>query len=333
MGRMVAGNESSSSTATEAASTDAPDRERCPACGGALGPPLLSSHDRLYGLPGTFSIARCEACGLGVTLPPVDAAQLASFYPTTYGAYDRLPRGLLGLISRATHRLLAWQALHTAPLRRLAAARSGRLLDVGCGRGDLGSWFVRRGWSVVGVEPSAQACAVARARGVDTRAGTLAEVELEPDAYDVVVFRHSLEHVASPVDDLRRAREALRDDGIAIVTVPNFGCWQRSRFGSRWLHLDLPRHRVHFDAASLRATLGRAGFTSVEVCTASSAVALPVSIQYAIVGRCLFPAGLQLRIAIAACSLTTPISWLANRVATRGDALRGGDVLHAVARP
>ena len=294
---------------------------------------MLTSHDRLYGLPGTFSIARCGACGLGVTLPVVDATQLASFYPVSYGAYDRLPRGLLGLISRVTHRLLAWQALHTAPLRRLASAHSGRLLDIGCGRGDLGSWFVRRGWSVVGVEPSTQACMVARARGVDARVGTLAEVDLEPNAYDVAVFRHSLEHVTNPVDDLRRAREALREGGMAIVTVPNFGCWQCSSFGNCWLHLDLPRHRIHFDAQSLHATLSRAGFTSVEICTASSAVALPASLQYAIVGRCLFPSGLKLRIAIAACSLTVPISWLANRVASRGDTLRRGDVLHAIAKP
>ena len=309
----------------DAESSDGPDRERCPVCAGMLGAPLLRARDRLYRLPGTFSIARCEACGLGVTLPIVDAAQLAAFYPAAYGAYDALPTGLLGLISRTTHRVLAWQALHTAPLERLARVPAGRLLDVGCGRGDLGSWFVRRGWSVVGVEPSAQACAVARQRGVDAHAGTLADVELEPQAYDVVTFRHSLEHVTDPVADMRRARQALRAGGVAIVTVPNFGCWQRRRFADRWVHLDPPRHRIHFDAASLRTTLNRAGFARVETCTASSAVALPVSMQYAIVGRCLFPSGLKLRAAIAVCSLTTPLSWLVNRVAGEGD------VLHAVA--
>lgn len=331
MGGMAVSERGPDAGKLDGASSSGVDGARCLACGDALGAPLLASHDRGYGLPGTFSIAICRTCGLGVTLPAIDAAQLPSFYPATYGAYDRLPSGLLGLISRTTHRLLAWQALHTAPLRRLASAPAGRLLDVGCGRGDLGSWFVRRGWSVVGVEPSAQACTVARQRGVDARAGTLEEVALEPNAYDVTVFRHSLEHVLDPVADLRRAREALRDGGMAIVTVPNFGCWQRRRFGSRWLHLDLPRHRLHFDAGSLRATLTRAGFTRVEMCTASSAVGLPASIQYAIAGRCLFPSGLKLRVAIAVCSLTTPVSWLTNRLAGGNDELRRGDVLHAIA--
>jgi 2-polyprenyl-3-methyl-5-hydroxy-6-metoxy-1,4-benzoquinol methylase len=300
------------------------DRTGCPACGGRLGTPLLASPDRLCGLPGRFSVARCEACGLGVTLPVVDAARLASYYPSTYGAYE-LPTGALGLIAKAIQRLQSRQALRTAPLEHLAELPAGRLLDVGCGRGDLGSWFIQRGWSAAGVEPSVQACAVARGRGVDARAGTLAEVELEPKAYDAVVFRQSLEHITDPVLDLRRAREALRDGGVAIVSVPNFGCWQRRRFGERWFHLDLPRHRLHFDASTLRATLARAGFARVEICTSSSAVGLPASIQYAIAGRCLFPAGLKLRIAVAACAITTPLAWLLNRLAGEGD------VLHAVA--
>jgi len=53
--------------------------------------------------------------------------------------------------------------------------------------------------------------------------------------------------------------------------------------------------------------------------------------QYALAGRCLFPSGLRLRLAIALCSLTTPFSWLTNRLAAGADTLRQGDVLHAVA--
>jgi SAM-dependent methyltransferase len=319
MGRMASDTHSSTTQILAEPSPGEPDLPHCPACEGALEAPLLEARDRLYGLPGTSSIACCAVCGLGVTLPVADAAQLASFYPSTYGAHDSLPRGALALVSTAIHRLLAWQALRTAPLDRLAHTPTGQLLDVGCGRGDLGSWFVHRGWSVTGVEPSEHACTVARHRGVDARLGTLADVKLEPGSYDAVVFRHSLEHVIDPVADLRRARETLRDDGVVIVTVPNFGCWQRRLFRDRWLHLDVPRHRVHFDPGSLRAALERAGFARAEIGTLSTAVALPVSIQYAIAGRCLFPSGWKLRLAIAVCALTTPASWLVNKAAGSGD--------------
>jgi SAM-dependent methyltransferase len=319
MGRMAPGTRSRTVEVPGEAWPGKADFPHCPACGGALEAPLLEARDRLYRLPGTSSIACCAVCGLGITLPVADAEELASFYPSTYGAHDGLPTGALALVSTAIHRMLAWQALRTAPLDRLAHVPTGRLLDVGCGRGDLGSWFVHRGWSVTGVEPSEQACTVARHRGVDARVGVLADIKLEPRSYDAVVFRHSLEHVTDPVADLRRAREALRENGVAIVSVPNFGCWQRRLFGDRWLHLDVPRHRVHFDGGSLRAALERAGFARADIGTLSTAVALPVSIQYAIVGRCLFPSGWKLRLAIAVCALTTPASWFVNRAAGSGD--------------
>jgi SAM-dependent methyltransferase len=301
------------------------DREHCPVCGGLLGAPLLCSPDRLHGTPGAFSVARCGGCGLGVTLPPVAPAQLAAFYPGTYGAYG-FPSGLLGLVSAAIRRLQCSHALRTPPLAGLAQMPAGRLLDVGCGRGDLGTWFVRRGWSAVGVEPSPEACALARARGVDTRVGTLAEARLEPGSFDAVVFRQSLEHVSDPLEDLRRAHAALHEGGVLVVSVPNFACWQRRRFGGSWFHLDLPRHRFHFDPTTLRLTLQRAGFADIETLTTSSTAGLPASIQYLLAGRCLFPGGLRLRAAAAACTLALPLTWALAEIAG------GGDVLHAVAR-
>jgi 2-polyprenyl-3-methyl-5-hydroxy-6-metoxy-1,4-benzoquinol methylase len=326
MDRMVAGNWTSSGAAAEATSTADPELTSCPACGGALGAAVLQSSDRLCGLPGTFSVARCGLCGMGVTLPRVDEARLASFYPTTYGTYERLPTGVLSRVSAAVQRFQAWQGLRTTPMECLAELPAGRLLDVGCGRGDLGAWFVRRGWSVVGVEPSSQACAVARSRGIDARTGTLADVELEPGTFDVVAFRHSLEHVSDPLYNLRRAREALREGGVMVVSLPNFGCWQSRRFGGSWFHLDVPRHRFHFNPEALRTMLIRAGFTQVQITTSSSSIGLPATIQYELAGRCLFPDGLKLRVVAALCATTTPLIWLINRLTG------GGDVLHAVAR-
>jgi SAM-dependent methyltransferase len=331
---MTAGHESSGALADMPSAAAGPEpaavgvsaRTCCPACDGELGAPLLSSRDRLYGLPGAFTVACCEACGMGVTVPTLEAAELASFYPPTYGTYERLPGGALGPISKVVQRLQAWQSLRTPPLERIARLPPGRLLDVGCGRGDLGSWFAARGWSVIGVEPSEQACAIARGRGVDARVGTLAEVELERGAYDVVVFRQSLEHLIDPVGDLRRARESLRVGGLGIVSVPNFGGWQSRRFGGCWFHLDLPRHRLHFNASALRTVLVRAGFARVEISTSSSSVGLPASIQYALAGRCLFPDGLKLRAVVALCAATTPCTRVLDRFA--GEC----DVLHAVAQ-
>jgi hypothetical protein len=49
-----------------------------------------------------------------------------------------------------------------------------------------------------------------------------------------------------------------------LVTLPNFGGWQRRRLGEDCFHLDLPRHRAHFTPAGVESAL-RAG-DGLEVC-------------------------------------------------------------------
>jgi SAM-dependent methyltransferase len=200
------------------------------------------------------------------------------------------------------------------------------LLEIGAGRGDLAAMLVTSGWRVTAVEPSTAACRHLEARGIDARCGTLGEVELEREAYGAALFNHSLEHVPDPLDSLRRVREALRSGGPLLITVPNFGGWQRRAFGSRWFHLDVPRHRMHFSPDAMRRLLDRAGFRLLELVTSSSAIGLAGSLQYAFFGRCLFPDGLGLRIASGAAASLWPASVLADRVAG------SGDLIHVVAQ-
>ncbi len=298
--------------------------EACPICDSPLPAPAISAPDRLHGTPGEFAVAVCQTCGAGVTLPRVQAGELAPFYPAGYAPYDPARGSAAGAISTAIQAWQGWRARRTPPMSAVAARAPGRGVDVGCGRGDLAAMFAGRGWRMVGVEPSPQACAVARERGIEAREGVLAGVELEPAAYDAALFRQSLEHTVDPVGDLRRVHPALVPDGIVAISVPNFGGWQSRRFGANWYHLDLPRHRTHFTARALDRALRSAGFDDVRVSTSTSLEGLWASLQYRAFGRCLFAGGLGLRVALAACLLGLPIARVANR--------RGGDLLHAVAR-
>ena len=300
------------------------DPDRCPICGTLLPAPAISAPDRLHGTPGSFSVAVCQTCGAGVTLPRLEAHELAPLYPAGYAPYEDARGSAAAAISTAIQSWQGFRARRTPPMDAVAALAPGRGVDVGCGRGDLAAMLVGRGWHMVGVEPSAQACAVARSRGVDAREGVLATVDLEPGSYDAALFRQSLEHTVDPVGDLRRLHPALRRNGVVAISVPNFGGWQSRRFGSRWYHLDLPRHRSHFTARTLERALRSAGFDDVRLSTSTSLEGLWASLQYRAFGRCLFAHGLALRIAIALCLLGLPIALLANR----GD----GDLLHAVAR-
>ena len=303
-----------------------PHQHPCLACGEAAeGRPRVEGRDRLHDTPGRYEVAVCAACASGTTHPPVAPEQLGALYPEAYGPYADAGGGLVAALSRVIRHVQGRLALRRFPLDRLAARRAGKGLDVGCGRGDLAALLIGEGWSMAGVEPSPAACEAARSRGVDARAGTLASVELEPGAYDLVVFQHSLEHTIEPHADMERVRDALAPGGVVVITVPNFGCWQARRFGDRWYHLDLPRHRTHFTAGGLERLLARAGLRAERIATSTSTVGLPATLQYAAAGRCLFPGGLALRVASGLCVLLLPFARLADRLGG------GGDQLHVVA--
>lgn len=282
--------------------------------------------DRLHSAAGVHQVHECPRCGAGLTLPVVAPESLGTLYPRHYGPYDENLGRVFAVVSRAIRAGQAARMFKRGPLRILRTVGPGRVLDVGCGRGDLAAAFMARGWHATGVEPSAAACRAARVRGVDAREGTLADVPLEPDSFDATIFHHSLEHTVDPFADLRAIHRGLRNGGLLAVTVPNFGSWQRRRYGDRWYHLDLPRHRTHFTREGLSVLLERAGFEVVEVTTSTSAVGLPATIQYVLVGRCLFPSGIGLRLAAGLMTVTQPIARLLDRLG------RGGDQLHAVAR-
>jgi SAM-dependent methyltransferase len=294
----------------------------CPACAGTLASrPAFLGHDLMHGRSGSYEVCVCASCGSAATLPFAGPDEIAGFYPEEYAPYTPL-RGVLGtalrIVQRTRDRLF--------PLSALRQPTPGTLLDLGCGRGDLAASWIAAGWRVVGVEPSTDAGAVARSRGVEVLSGTLDSVELASESVDAAVFRHSLEHVPDPRADLERVHAALRPGGKVAIMVPNWGSWQRRAFRDRWCPLDVPRHRTHFTAAGLRAALEDAGFVDVVTKPAGSMISTTWSLQYRFFGRALTTSGVALW---AGYLVSIPISLL---VWPLDLLLGGGDSLHAVGR-
>jgi SAM-dependent methyltransferase len=261
----------------------------CPSCGEPGGCVLLEGRDRFVGGPGEFSVVACGACGLSTTRPQIGPEDFGTYYPDDYTAYEPRPTGpdatLRSRLGALVDRLRIDAILRFGPYRPLLRRTPGRVLDVGCGVGDLAVALRRHGWSVTGLEPSAVACEHARGRGLEVHCGTLDDAPWDVATFDAIVFNHALEHIPQPEDALRRAAGLLRPGGMLAVAVPNFGCWQRRVFGSRWFQLDVPRHLQHFDRDSLAAVVSRAGLRPVEFRTASMRPGLLMSLQYAAFGR------------------------------------------------
>lgn len=136
----------------------------------------------------------------------------------------------------------------------------GRVLDIGCGEGTFLAAMARRGWDAWGIEVSPEGAARAAARpGLRVLNKRLEDCELEPASFDLITLWHSIEHVSDPEALLRRAAALLKEGGSLFLAFPSAQSWDFKLFGSRWFHLDPPRHLHYFSPTTMGALLERCG--------------------------------------------------------------------------
>ena len=268
----------------------------CPLCGDARSSAVFLASDLLYGCPGEFTLARCEACRHVFLNPRPTRECIGQFYPADYGPFrgtssvprpsGRGQRGPLpnghGMASRSWQWLrrlvLWWIDSRAAPISNWKSQISNfksqsppRALELGCSHGAFLQQLRDRGWECVGIEPAADVASRAVERGFDVRVGSLESAvatdpqTFAPNSFDAVFAWMVIEHLHDPVATLRLARELLKPGGTLSFSVPNFGCWERRALGSVWYALQLPTHLQHFTSASLRRMLEASGFELVEL--------------------------------------------------------------------
>jgi SAM-dependent methyltransferase/ribosomal protein S27E len=185
---------------------------RCPICGAPMRDSGLRGRDRLITGDGPFTVVECPDCQYGLTLPQLSADELALYYPPEYfdfWGYSGRPGE--NVLQRLLARFRSWSATRSYDRRPyvLDAVPPGRMLDVGCGSGDLLEHFAKQGWEPYGIDPSASAVAAAAERGVTVHQGTLRDQPWRPGSFALITFQHSLEHVEEPLDALREAAALL----------------------------------------------------------------------------------------------------------------------------
>lgn len=298
------------------------DAELCPGCAAVQNDPpvLLRGGDRLTGAPGEFSVVSCTSCGLAFTLPRLGREDFATYYPDGYSAYEPNAAPTRPSLGERLGNLQREAVIRFGPYREVWRRPPGRILDVGCGVGDLAAAFARHGWKASGIDPSPIAAEHARAAGVDAAVGTLDDAPWPAAHFDAIIFNHSLEHIDDPTAALEIAGRLLRPGGVLAIAVPNFGSPHRRLFGSAWFQLDLPRHLQHFDRDTLTAVVRRAGLEPVAHGTATMRPSPVGSFQYALFGRLRYD-GRGFRL----------LAWALAPLAALSDRFGAGDCLHLTA--
>lgn len=303
----------------------------CCVCGGQGLREAAVAPERMFGMEGAFTYVECEDCG-AVQLRDIPD-DLQRYYPAGYyahaqaaastGSGSRL-RGVRDAILYRASWPVGWvAALASSTPRRLSrrwfsvtgASRDAKILDVGCGQGQRLRELARAGFRRLhGVDPYIDHPFTAVSGRVQVQRGTIAEM-VDEGSFDLVMFHHSLEHMAEQRPVMARAAALLRAGGWVLVRVPTVSSWAWPHYGADWVQLDAPRHLVLHSVESLRRLGAGCGLTLERVEYDST--------EFQLVGSEGYRAGLTLPQATEAFSPATVREW--RRLAYRLNREQRGD--------
>ena len=170
-----------------------------------------------------------------------------------------------------THRYL-WPSIERALSIQAFAER--RAIDIGCGNGSTSEFLRQKGFRVIGVDASERGIAIAREafRDVEFEVGdAYADLAGRFGRFPLVCALEVIEHMFDPRLFVRRLRELVTDDGVAIISTPYHGYWKDLALAvtGRWERhhnpLNLGGHIKFFGVSTLKRLLNEEGFSRVSI--------------------------------------------------------------------
>jgi len=237
--------------------------------------------DRLHTeVAGIYTVTKCRGCYLLAIEPQPTDEDLSKHYPENYHVYQRRPgpipaRKIKSIKNVARHffgyssgsrfymRILLYPfffKLTQLPFWK----KDGKLLDIGCGVGDRMQVFKELGWQVEGLEMSPVAAGIAKEGGFDVTNGSLTEVEMPANKFDVVHLNNVFEHFKDPHKALRNIKRTLRNGGELILVVPSSGGLAARIFKKNWFGLEVPRHLYTYNKINLSILLSQHNFEEIK---------------------------------------------------------------------
>ncbi len=203
------------------------------------------------------TIVKCQNCGLVYVNPHREASAILHDYEEVV---DEL------YLEEREGRVLTFRR-NLRPLEELMPPERGRrLLDVGCHIGVFLEIAQERGWEAWGVEPSHWAAREARSRGLRVIEGTLDDVHLADEFFDVITMWDVIEHLTNPLEDLRKSYRLLKKGGLICIHTINIESPLARLMGRHWPWL-MEMHLYYFSPRTLTAMLRKVGFTVVKTIT------------------------------------------------------------------
>jgi SAM-dependent methyltransferase len=217
----------------------------CAACGSAETRPL--------GIKNELEIVSCRKCASVYT--PYSPWYSSEYYYVSYYPEDLSTPAFL-------QKRLEEITAEFAPYRQ-----TNRLLDVGCGAGNLLQAARKNGWNAQGLDVAPNSAKHVRSLGFEVFQGELKQANFPSGHFDVITAAELLEHLPEPRLLLEEVARVLRPGGLLWTTTPHARGLSARVLGINWRCVWPPEHLQLFSVGGLRTLLYDVGFRNIRVRT------------------------------------------------------------------
>jgi SAM-dependent methyltransferase len=194
-----------------------------------------------------FDYYKCHKCGLVFIYPipkNIDSVYSEDYFSGAskgfgYTDYDRDKEAMLDTF------------VSYLELLEKLYPQKGRLLDIGAASGYFMKLAQDRGWQVQGIDISNYAVELAKKKVLDVLCGTIEDVNLIDNSFDVVTMWDVLEHIPSPRISLEKIKRWLKPKGLLAINTPDTSSWCAKIMGKKWHLYISPEHIYYYNPANL----------------------------------------------------------------------------------
>lgn len=210
----------------------------CPICGDTYYDNYISGKDFVNNIDENFTYVRCNSCGLVYQNPRMTPQSLAEkLYSGNYSRQDlNMGRSLERIYSNIFN---AYAKLFFKLDRFPQINKKGTVLDIGCGGCAELNYYKQAGWECYGIDLDPDVEIIGKKHGLNIYIGELKEAKYPENFFDLIIMKHSLEHIPNPNEILIEVRRILKYDGILYIEVPNGESLEIILFKNFW-------HQLHF---------------------------------------------------------------------------------------
>lgn len=164
-----------------------------------------------------FEHVRCSTCGMVYVNPRLKQGVSNNLYSEDYYAQSYK----IKLLPNLDYRRNVLGLNKYNQVVSMLGRDKGRVLDIGCGLGDILSIFKENGWYALGIELNHFAANYAKENfGIQVLNQSIYDFD-EGDKFDVVMLWGVLEHVYNPLALLNKCHRLLLEDSLLVIEVPS----------------------------------------------------------------------------------------------------------------